>query len=203
MLTFYAAKLKPGTHVQPISICLRLCLCLRQLRRTCKPGRRKHKHKRKERKLKNSDKLSAYILVRHVRIESCAKGQSGRGTVPHFYASALVFVTYCLCLSYVKTSLCLCLCLCLCLRRTCKPGLTHYLELPTNLHILFTSCSRRFVLNFTVRQRSVLDLKRAKQGKSPWVKIKRKPGLKKANKVKVYSFNDNKKTLQLAVEVAC
>ena len=35
------------------------------LRRTCKPGRRKHKHKRKERKLKNSDKLSAYNLVTH------------------------------------------------------------------------------------------------------------------------------------------
>ena len=31
----------------------------------CKPGRRKHKHKRKERKLKNSVKLSAYILVTH------------------------------------------------------------------------------------------------------------------------------------------
>ena len=32
---------------------------------TCKPVRRKHKHKRKEIKLKNSDKLSAYILVTH------------------------------------------------------------------------------------------------------------------------------------------
>ena len=39
---------------------------LASLRRTCKPERRKHKHKRKERKLKNSDKLSAYILVIHV-----------------------------------------------------------------------------------------------------------------------------------------
>ena len=38
---------------------------LASLRRTCKPGRRKHKHKRKERKLKNSDKLSAYNLVTH------------------------------------------------------------------------------------------------------------------------------------------
>ena len=43
-----------------ISILLCSCLCLR---RTCKPGLRKHKHKCKERKLKNSDKLSAYILV--------------------------------------------------------------------------------------------------------------------------------------------
>ena len=42
-----------------------LVLVLTSLRRTCKPGRRKHKHKRKERKLKNSDKLSAYILVTH------------------------------------------------------------------------------------------------------------------------------------------
>ena len=76
------------------ALCLRLCLCLRRpglhvrrnnasiststrerndfhslvlasLRRTCKLGRRKHKHKRKERKLKNSDKLSAYVLVTH------------------------------------------------------------------------------------------------------------------------------------------
>ena len=76
------------------AFCLHLCLCLRRpglhvrrnnaststrewndfhslvlilvsLRRTCKPGRRKHKHKRKERKLKNSDKLSAYNLVTH------------------------------------------------------------------------------------------------------------------------------------------
>ena len=38
---------------------------LASLRRTCKPGRRKHKHKRRERKLKNSDKLSAYNLVTH------------------------------------------------------------------------------------------------------------------------------------------
>ena len=42
-----------------------LVLVLPSLRRTCKPGRRKHEHKRKERKLKNSDKLSAYILVTH------------------------------------------------------------------------------------------------------------------------------------------
>ena len=38
---------------------------LASLRRTCKPGRRKHNHKRKERKVKNSDKLSAYNLVTH------------------------------------------------------------------------------------------------------------------------------------------
>ena len=43
-----------------------LVLVLASLRRTCKPGRRKHKHKRKEIKLKNSDKFSAYILVTHV-----------------------------------------------------------------------------------------------------------------------------------------
>ena len=42
-----------------------LVLMLASLRRTCKPGRRKHKHKRKERKLKNNDKLSAYNLVTH------------------------------------------------------------------------------------------------------------------------------------------
>ena len=112
------------------ALCLRLCLCLRRpglhvrcnnastrewndfhslelvlvlvsLRRTCKPGRRKHKNKRKERKLKNSDKLSAYILVRHVGIKSRAKRQSGRAIVPHFYASALAYVTLCLCLSHV------------------------------------------------------------------------------------------------------
>ena len=40
-----------------------LVLVLASFHRTCKLGRRKHKHKRKERKLKNSDKLSAYILV--------------------------------------------------------------------------------------------------------------------------------------------
>ena len=42
-----------------------LVLVLASLCRTCKPGRRKHKHKRKERKLKHSDKFSAYILVTH------------------------------------------------------------------------------------------------------------------------------------------
>ena len=40
-------------------------LVFASLRRTCKPGRRKRKHKCKKRKLKNSDKLSAYILVTH------------------------------------------------------------------------------------------------------------------------------------------
>ena len=38
-------------------------LVLASFRRTCKLGPRKHKRKRKERKLRNSDKLSAYILV--------------------------------------------------------------------------------------------------------------------------------------------
>ena len=94
-----------------------MCLCLR---RTYKPGRRKHK--RNERKLKNSDKLSAYILVRHVGIKSRAKRQSGRAIVPHLYASALAYVTLCLCLSHMYTSLCLCMCLCLCLRCSCKQG---------------------------------------------------------------------------------
>ena len=42
-----------------------LVLMHASLRRTCKPGRRKHKHKRKERKVRNSDKLSAYNLVTH------------------------------------------------------------------------------------------------------------------------------------------
>ena len=37
-------------------------LVLALLHRMCKPGQRKHKHNCKERKLKNSDKLSAYIL---------------------------------------------------------------------------------------------------------------------------------------------
>ena len=50
----YAQAQNNGT----ISILLGLCL-----RRTCKQGRRKHKHKRKARKLENSDELSAYILV--------------------------------------------------------------------------------------------------------------------------------------------
>ena len=73
-----------------------LVLGLASLRPTCKPGRRKHKHKRKERKLKNSDKLSAYILVRHIGIKSRAKRQPGRAIVPNFYASALAYVTLCL-----------------------------------------------------------------------------------------------------------
>ena len=34
--------------------------------------------------------------------------------------------------------------------------------------------SRRFILNLTVRECSILDWKRAKQEKSPWVKIKKK-----------------------------
>ena len=44
-----------------------LVLMLASLRRTCKPKRRKHKHERKERKMKNGDKLSAYNLVTHAR----------------------------------------------------------------------------------------------------------------------------------------
>ena len=105
------------------ALCLRLCICLRRpglhvrrndasistsarewndfhslvlvlvfasLRRTCKPGRRKHKDKRKERNLKNSDKLSAYILVTHAL-----------PLTPNFYASALAYVTLCLCLSHL------------------------------------------------------------------------------------------------------
>ena len=69
---------RPGLHVRrndaSISTSTRewndfhslvLVLMLASLRRTCKPGRRKHKHKRKERKLKNSDKLSAHNLVTH------------------------------------------------------------------------------------------------------------------------------------------
>ena len=48
-----------------------------------------------------------------------------------------------------------------------------------------------------MRQRSVLDLKRAKQGKSPWSKIDKKPGLKKANKVKSNRLTTTKK-IQLA-----
>ena len=38
---------------------------LTSLHRICKPGRRKHKHERKERKLENSEKLSAYIVATH------------------------------------------------------------------------------------------------------------------------------------------
>ena len=55
---------------------LALVPLLASLSRTCKLGRRNHKHKRKERKLKNSEKLSVYILVRHVGIKSGAKRQS-------------------------------------------------------------------------------------------------------------------------------
>ena len=44
---------------------LALVLMLASSRFTRTTQRRKHKHKRKEIKLKNSDKLSAYILVTH------------------------------------------------------------------------------------------------------------------------------------------
>ena len=64
---------------------------LASLRRTCKPGRCKHKHKRKERKLRNSDKLSAYILVARALpfsalLESnlAPKRQPGRAIAPIF-----------------------------------------------------------------------------------------------------------------------
>ena len=61
-------------------------------------------------------------------------------------------------------------------------------ELPANLHILFIyrvhRMLRRFILNFTERQRSILDLKRAKKEKSPWVKIKEKPGLRRQTRSK-------------------
>ena len=35
-----------------------------------------------------------------------------------------------------------------------------------------------------MRQCSILDLKRANQEKSPWVKIKKKPGLKRRTRLK-------------------
>ena len=69
---------RPGLHVRrndaSISTSTRewndfhslvLVLMLASLRCTRKPGQRKHEHKLKERKLKNSDKLSAYNLVTH------------------------------------------------------------------------------------------------------------------------------------------
>ena len=59
---FITCFVKPGLHVRRKH---KLVLMLASLRRTCKPERSKHKHKRKERKLKNSDILSAYILVTH------------------------------------------------------------------------------------------------------------------------------------------
>ena len=99
---------RPGLHVRcnDASISTRTrewndfhSLVFASLRRTCKPGRRKRMHK--EKKLKNSDKLSAYNLVRHVGIKSRAKRQSWRAILPHFYASALAYVTLCLCLSHV------------------------------------------------------------------------------------------------------
>ena len=113
---------RPGLHVRrndaSISTSTRgwndfhslvLVLMLASLRRTCKPGRRKHKHKRKERKLKNSDKLSAYrqssyscvAIFHHVGIKSHAKRQPGCAIAPNLFASALAYVTLCLCLSHV------------------------------------------------------------------------------------------------------
>ena len=74
-----------------------LVLVLTSLRRKWKPGQCKHKHKRMERKLKNSDKFSAYILVRHVGI----KRLPSRAIVLNCYASALVYVTLCICLLHV------------------------------------------------------------------------------------------------------
>ena len=64
---------------------------------------------------------------------------------------------------------------------------TRDLKLMANLHICLHCVhrmSRRYTLNFTVRKRSIWDLKRARQEKSPWVKTKKKTGLKKTNKVK-------------------
>ena len=72
-----------------------LVLVLALLHRTCKLGRCKHKDKRKERKLENSDRLSAYILVHHVGIKSHTKRWPGCMIVPNFYTSVLVYVTLC------------------------------------------------------------------------------------------------------------
>ena len=73
---------------------------LASLRRTCKPGRRKHKHKRKERKLKNSDKLSAYILVIHalpfsamLESNTAPKGSPAAGLCHIFFSLSLAYVT--------------------------------------------------------------------------------------------------------------
>ena len=59
------ASISTSTREWNDFLSLVLMLMLASLRRTCKPGRRKDKHKRKERKLKNTDKLSAYSLVTH------------------------------------------------------------------------------------------------------------------------------------------
>ena len=87
----------------------RLVLMLTSSRFTRTTQRRKHKHKRKERKLKNSDKLSAYrqssyscvAIFHHVGIKSHAKRQPGCAIAPNLFASALAYVTLCLCLSHV------------------------------------------------------------------------------------------------------
>ena len=83
---------------------LGLVLMLASLRRTCKPERCKHKHKRKERKLKNSDILSAYILVTHalpfsVMLESnlAPKGSPARACAK--------FLCFCACVCHVRLML--------------------------------------------------------------------------------------------------
>ena len=87
----------------------------------------------------------------------------------------------------------------------CVDVLCHDLKLPANLLICLRCVYRmlwHFILNFTVRQRYILNLKRVKQEKLPWMKIKKKPGLKKANKVK-NSFDQDKKNFswQQAIKV--
>ena len=50
----------------------------------------------------------------------------------------------------------------------------------------YFGCSAHVTKFYTeFNSETALDLKKAKQVKSPWVKTKKKPGLKKANKVKV------------------
>ena len=86
--------------------------------------RRKHKYKRKERKLKHSDKLSAYILVTHA-LPLSAMLDSNFARLPQlFMFLRLRTVCHLMLILIAGASLRLCLCLCSCLRRTCKPGLT-------------------------------------------------------------------------------
>ena len=83
-----------------------LVLMLASLPRTCKPGRHKHKHERKERKMKNSDKLSAYNLVTHARSRHLPPcwNQISRQKAARLHDCAK-FVCFCACVCHVMLML--------------------------------------------------------------------------------------------------
>ena len=116
----YDASISTNTREWKSFHSLVLVLMLASLRRTCKPARRKHKHKRKHKALM----LASHRFTRRFLVLVLMLAWLPVVRVNWHDASISTSAsTRRLCL--LRTGLHVgFLCLCLCLRRTCKPGLT-------------------------------------------------------------------------------